>query len=916
MFPENEKLVELLQEKSPEQLCLEEIELLRERLVASPGFRQRVLDQLDYEEYLRDALARIGVTLEDVLAQAEGVAPKQSRFDWALAHPAVSRPVLVRWAMAVFGLVLLVATAVGLRQFVLSASSAGSDQEQVVVAKAKSYDSPKPTESEPGLQNAGKRPSENVPESAIRPDEVAGGERATPKRGADAGAGQTAPEPNDRADSRQPASQPSRAADAEQPASQPSRAADAEQPAPKPSDGAPIANDENPRPARENPAGADDRITIDILDDHSHPLAAELDKQGFNIWTELKGALEEEAYGDVVRFIRLTPPSVDLGLLPDLRDGQLLVPYGTMIRLAMNDHPELIGVMRERFDKLARLRLGTAISQADVQQVFEIAAEFYGTQASAEANRWLGDRAVSGGDFPLALSHYRQALSLGPADLRNGLAARIRLVGAMMGQDFGEPVAEPVQWGRIRLSPVQFERMVAEQREQNILTEPTVEVGILPPSDVPPAPAPTRLATRFHSEFPAGLGTPDRAGAGDRDSRQIDFPAWGLSAAGAGQWMILSNRQYVGAVDMNTGDVKWLQDFGARGGSARWNWIPMRPLVAKDRVYARRISGQFGPELVCLETSGGRVLWASRPGHHVASQPLLSQDVLLVLAAIDHQSTGSQGQREETDQQMFQLTLTGFNPHSGQVLFQLPLVRLRDKWHGMLPCRATVAGDVLLATVGGVVVCIDGGGNVRWLRRQPWEPVTKNRGVPRQYHGPPLVADGRIFPFQPGVRAMQCLDLGTGRILWENELAGITRLVGVVRGQLVVQADRRLVALNAGDGSVSWQCPLRHPMQAYLCGGPGDLAYVDYLPVEPGNLCPTLIWLDPSSGKQTAKCRLEELIPTGRSPAIPRLGPILSVDGRLFLGRESTPPNVRQLVELVPTNPLRPFEKTVGAASM
>ncbi len=53
------ELIQLLQDKAPEELSFEEIELLRKRLRHSAELRDTLIEQLQMEEYISQALGRV-----------------------------------------------------------------------------------------------------------------------------------------------------------------------------------------------------------------------------------------------------------------------------------------------------------------------------------------------------------------------------------------------------------------------------------------------------------------------------------------------------------------------------------------------------------------------------------------------------------------------------------------------------------------------------------------------------------------------------------------------------------------------------------------------------------------------------------------------------------------------------------------
>ncbi len=78
----NEQLIELVQQKAPEELTSEQIELLRERLTTSPELRSALLDRLQLETYLTAALGRCEVSLDEVLSQARNQQASAGWLPW------------------------------------------------------------------------------------------------------------------------------------------------------------------------------------------------------------------------------------------------------------------------------------------------------------------------------------------------------------------------------------------------------------------------------------------------------------------------------------------------------------------------------------------------------------------------------------------------------------------------------------------------------------------------------------------------------------------------------------------------------------------------------------------------------------------------------------------------------------------
>lgn len=88
------ELIQLVQDKSPDDLTLEEIEQLRSRLRESPELARLLYDQMQLEQYLGQAFGRVHVSVDDILATAKNRARKKSWTSSGMAWTACSLLVL------------------------------------------------------------------------------------------------------------------------------------------------------------------------------------------------------------------------------------------------------------------------------------------------------------------------------------------------------------------------------------------------------------------------------------------------------------------------------------------------------------------------------------------------------------------------------------------------------------------------------------------------------------------------------------------------------------------------------------------------------------------------------------------------------------------------------------------------------
>ena len=597
-----------------------------------------------------------------------------------------------------------------------------------------------------------------------------------------------------------------------------------------------------------------------------HPLLQRLSKEDYNVLAELEATLKAQAYREACQVISTSVGTEGLGLLPDGKDHRLWVSLPLAVESAMREYPALRKTMQDDFGPLGELRIKQATTAGDAATVETAALQFYGTRAAREAHLWLGDRSLSGGRFVEAFEHYRQALRSGSDDDRSGSLARLRLAGAFMGRDVGSPLDGPVRIGERNFTAPQFERLVDEVRQTHQSLQSMTE-------SIREAAAPAMEGDFLPGRYQV---RPWAHVDGRRVKRPHAISDRGLDWAGRQTAVLVTDRQMLVnnqidqiAFDLETGRLLWAQCRAVEDGYQQWPLVRMQPVCAGTAVFVRQLADE-GPELVSLESTTGRMVWSSRPDGHVASDPLVLGDNLLALGV-------GYGPGEK-----LALSLTSFDPDSGRILRQAPLAEFRDLWQHRLPCRATIAGERIVATVGGCVLSCDASGRVLWQRRQIWVPPpgdSRYRAPEwlQQVHELPLVDDGRVYATQPGVWGVECLDLETGRLVWRRAVGGLARLVGFASGRLVVETTDGLEAVDPVSGETVWHHPFEHRLKAGLCREPGlILAYHLERDNQSGEGPQfVLVWIDAETGQP----REQSVLSTPeRSDAW--LGPLVASGGR------------------------------------
>jgi hypothetical protein len=490
-----------------------------------------------------------------------------------------------------------------------------------------------------------------------------------------------------------------------------------------------------------------------------HPLIEQLSKEGFNVLAEFEAAVAGGSWKEACQVVAHATPAQAEGLLPVARDSEWFLPLIGAVRLALAEHPALERTMQAEFGPIGQLRLRQAARDADTASVETITLQFLGTPAAAEAQQWLGDRALAIGDSVTARARYRAAAQDMPAAAREALAARCRLAAALLGQDEGTPVTERVTIGEVTLSAEEFERAVKNVRSQ----DPSVSgrclmTGIVGSQGT--LPGPMRLTARPWDHF-------DGEGGREADRiprRDVDWAGCQTAVTIAGGRMIVSNRIQIAAYNLKDGQRQWVSTPLKEPG--RTHALPlsvMRPLVVGDAVLVRRLTAQ-GVELHCLDAASGALRWQTPREQRIVSDPVFESGRLLAVTAAAPQ------------QETLQLSLARFDLATGAVQNEAPLVQLRDLWQRDVPCEIAVADDTLVVVAGGCVLACDRDGQLRWLRRELW---VAGLGDPRGSVVRPIqpVVIGRhVLTSQPGVPSLACLDLDSGAVQWRHVLPDVWRL--------------------------------------------------------------------------------------------------------------------------------------------
>lgn len=262
-------------------------------------------------------------------------------------------------------------------------------------------------------------------------------------------------------------------------------------------------------------------------------------------------------------------------------------------------------------------------------------------------------------------------------------------------------------------------------------------------------------------------------GAGASKGRRI--PAQPVVAGGS--VFVMDARAVVRAFDVTNGKQRWSVDLTPSGEDS--GVTDGGVAFYQGKVFAATGYG----EVVALNAADGARLWTKRIGVPVSAPPTVNVDRVFVVTF---------------DNQLF--TLDAAN---GEV-----------KWtHTGLPENTVLLGGASPAADGGIVVApfssgelfalrVDTGA-VAWteqlLRTTRFSPV----GAINDINGRPIIDRGRVLAISQSGR-MVMIDIRTGQLVWDRELASIQSPWVVGDYIYVITLESEVVCLRWQDGQIQW----------------------------------------------------------------------------------------------------------------
>lgn len=636
--------------------------------------------------------------------------------------------------------------------------------------------------------------------------------------------------------------------------------------------------------AVENAPQVDDGQAGVLIPAWRHPLALQWNKEAYNVRSELQSALSGQTYEDACRIVMSINVNDGPGLLPDMDDRQLFVSLPTAVASAMQLHPDFARLMTDRFGPLGVIRVRQAVQSGDVRGVQAATLQFFGTEAAAEAHQWLGDLDLSAGRFPSAEEHFLLGLAHCLPRQRDGLQSRLQLAVALNGKPLTPATQTPMHSLELSESTIpggELDSLVKSLAMRASPAQRFHRTVVAQPSPLTPA--------AFRAETKAAFDGQPGLNPGRYEYRFGDPFGKQLAVVADDRRIYVSNRLQVNAYALPNGQQQWAQALGSEQGEAHaMPFTPMPPLIAGDRLFVRRL-GKGGAELACLNAENGQVVWSQRPNLQVLSDPVFWNGSLFALTLA------------RIDDDLVQVEGTRFDFESGAATSSQPLFRLRESTDRSNAAQLTITGRLAVCSLGGVSACFDGSGEIHWLRRHLWLPKQIDDLSEDFRVAAPVIHGDRVIVSVPGVRAVCCMDLETGRLIWNKVLPTLRGIVQTYGSRILLDTTDGLVALSVDDGQIAWTRSLDTRLEAFHTDD-RVVVLAQRLTVAPNKTRPYLMWLDLETGRELAQSEID-----GFERTECQFGPLVNAAGKWWsLAGQGWKETKRDLVELTPLSPLVP----------
>jgi outer membrane protein assembly factor BamB len=558
-----------------------------------------------------------------------------------------------------------------------------------------------------------------------------------------------------------------------------------------------------------------------------------LNRAASNTLSELKSALDGKQYADAARVVITCDPPTDSGLVAAPHDDQLFLSFRTVLRLRMLEDRGLREAMAGQIGPADQLKIEQILARGDPAAIVALPLQYCGTSSAVVPCQWLGDRALAAADFAQAASWYDEGLQWASPEQQSDLAARKRLVAAMLGSAQGQPPDRPVSFEGVKVSPEQFETWIREQlARQQVASGARATEEALP---VVAAAQPLRFQATTFGQLNDAAGRGYKGDDLPWEFREVDWTWRHLAAVSCEDSLLAVQRGRIAAFGMADGKLRWNVHLGNG-----WSSSPVRPLVLGRRIYIRANVGPDHLGLACLDGRTGGRAWLCDCGGTAASDPLWYRGRLFVV------TIGPAG-----SQFVSPLCLAELHPETGEVLSRQQIVEATEREKLPSDCQACWAGNRLVVLLAGTVLCADLQGRIVWLRQSTSLPSAVDPAFVHQQCQPAIGSKGSLLLHQPGSCVIDCLGMETGQIRWRRGLIGLQRVFDLPDDRLLARTTRGLVALNKTTGEVLWQRDFPGLLAALAQSASGLIlgARQAMLADKPSLV---FLWIDPATGQTFA----------------------------------------------------------------
>ncbi len=614
-----------------------------------------------------------------------------------------------------------------------------------------------------------------------------------------------------------------------------------------------------------------------------HPLQLTVNKEAYNVQSELQSALIGGTFQDAGRIAMNFGVSDGVGLLPDMDDDRLFVSIPVAMAAAVKDYPAFGEALQNDLGPTGMVRVLNAARQGDLATLRAATIQFYRTAAAAEAERVLGDRQMALGDFFGAQQRYRHAMRSANEEQRAALRSRM-----VLAESLGNPSKTPGDSAAVADTQLDGVSLTPLLQEIRSAAPPVATTGAV----VAPPEARSRYRLEIKAQFDGQVGQ----NAGRGEFRHVDVFGRQFAVTVDAERFYVSNRFQVTAYQRDAGQQLWATSVGSDQGEAHGHrFTPMTPTLIGEELLVRRII-KGAIELACLKPADGQVLWKTRGGEKadIFSEPIALPGRIGVIVS------------RRMDDDMLDVRWAHLNPATGETVAEFPLIRLRDAWSGEAPCVLAVRDDTAVATIGGAIVSFETTGDLQWVRREPWLPPKVDPQAEDYLVAAPVFATGAdgealVVIAAPASRQVIGIEVTSGRVRWRSVQPKLQGILASRADVTVLALQNGLCGLSPATGDVLWSQPVTGRMTAMQIV---DSQMVVAIQREStGNkFWPQLAWFDLATGTPRGEAQIDvEHHPEWRC------GPLFSVGSNWWtlISNSGNKPQ-RDLALLVPDTELSP----------